>query len=257
LLFLGLFNVADDEGRMRAAPALIHGQVFPYDEDVEVGPLLDELEAGGFVQRYESDDGQRFMFIRGFLEHQKIDHPTKSRFPPPPRELLAKPSRKPRESFAPDQGTGNREQGVDQGKDPSAPRSAEQPADSPPEPTQDPQPIVVLPCVGPGKPTFSVSQAQADQWAVDFPGVDVVAELRHMRAWCDAKPGNRKTIRGVTSFVVGWLGREQDKHKPGRNGKDLLAVQSSGAFSPHFGQHSSTPAEGKVSLAHLLQGVKS
>lgn len=99
LLFIGLFNVVDDEGRARAAPVYIHGAVFPYDEDLKITPLLDELERGGFIQRYESEE-ERFLFIRGFREHQKIDHPSASRLPEPPRELLAKPSRKTRDALA-------------------------------------------------------------------------------------------------------------------------------------------------------------
>jgi hypothetical protein len=32
-----------------------------------------------------------------------------------------------------------------------------------------------------------------------------------MKAWSDANPSNRKTRRGVKSFIVKWLIREQDK----------------------------------------------
>jgi len=111
LLFVGLFNVADDEGRMRGAPAFIAGQVFPYDEDLSVKDLLNELEAGRFIQRYEASE-QRFIFITNFRKHQKIDHPTPSKFPKPPEPV----SREIRESIASaslkivqEQGTGNRE----------------------------------------------------------------------------------------------------------------------------------------------------
>ena len=34
-----------------------------------------------------------------------------------------------------------------------------------------------------------------------------------MIGWCEANPTKRKTARGVTKFVNGWLAREQDKYK--------------------------------------------
>ena len=40
-LFIGLFSNADDQGRMKAHPALIRSVVFPYDD-----VALDEIEAG-------------------------------------------------------------------------------------------------------------------------------------------------------------------------------------------------------------------
>jgi hypothetical protein len=35
-----------------------------------------------------------------------------------------------------------------------------------------------------------------------------------MRQWLIADPSRRKTPRGVRKFVVGWLGRAQDKPRP-------------------------------------------
>lgn len=106
LLFVGLWTVSDDEGRLRGSPVFIHGQVFPYDEDLDIRALLTELENQTFIQRYEVD-GQKFIFIPGFNRQQKIDHPTKSRLPAPPdvsRETLAIDSRNFREALAPDLG---------------------------------------------------------------------------------------------------------------------------------------------------------
>lgn len=93
LLFIGLWNVADDYGRLRGHPAFIRGQVFPYDEDIDVEELLNILARGGRIVRYERD-GQRFIWIRHFSEHQKMDKRTDSKLPEPTAEEMAASTRK-------------------------------------------------------------------------------------------------------------------------------------------------------------------
>lgn len=44
-----------------------------------------------------------------------------------------------------------------------------------------------------------------------YPAVDVMQELRSMRAWSLSNPARRKTRRGVKSFINRWLSSEQDK----------------------------------------------
>jgi uncharacterized protein YdaU (DUF1376 family) len=56
-----------------------------------------------------------------------------------------------------------------------------------------------------------VTQTQVDEWERTYPIVDVMQELREMRAWLDANPSRRKTKRGIRGFIVKWLGREQDR----------------------------------------------
>src|SRR5689334_20392246 len=86
LLFVGLLNESDDEGRQLASPRAIAGAVFPNDGDVTtkmVDRWLDELEAAGLVTRYDVD-GVKYLVILGFNQHQKINRPSKSRLPRPP-----------------------------------------------------------------------------------------------------------------------------------------------------------------------------
>lgn len=54
------------------------------------------------------------------------------------------------------------------------------------------------------------TQAQFDEWKRLYPSVDVTAEFRNMRGWCNANPTRRKTARGITTFVNGWLSRTQN-----------------------------------------------
>lgn len=82
LLFLALISNADDDGRMRGSVLFVRAACFPYDPDLDVGTLMNQLSGAGFIQAYEAD-GQSFLFIRNFRKHQKIDRPTPSSLPPP------------------------------------------------------------------------------------------------------------------------------------------------------------------------------
>lgn len=85
LLFIGLWNHADDSGRMRAHPRFVQSKVFPYDLDLDVRPLIRELASNGFLCLYSSD-GQDYLWVRNFSKHQRIDKPQKSLLPEPPAE---------------------------------------------------------------------------------------------------------------------------------------------------------------------------
>lgn len=120
LLLIGMFNFADDHGRMRGAPMLIRAQVFPYDTDLDVDKLLSVLasprEGGkkGFIVRYEAE-GESFIWIRNFNKHQKIDHPSKPQFPEPPPDV-AKTLASPREPSLEDHGASGKIS-LDQGEE--------------------------------------------------------------------------------------------------------------------------------------------
>lgn len=68
LLFIGLWTLADREGRMEDRPKRVKMELFPGD-DVNVEKGLNELHASGFITRYEVDGG-RFIEVTAFLKHQ-------------------------------------------------------------------------------------------------------------------------------------------------------------------------------------------
>lgn len=95
LLFFMLFTVADDEGRGRAAPEVLAGQLFPYDLDARahIVEWLFELEREAAVILYQRD-GSAYFEILKWLQHQKIDRASASRLPAPStkdRERVASP----------------------------------------------------------------------------------------------------------------------------------------------------------------------
>jgi hypothetical protein len=72
LLFIGLWTIADREGRLEDRPRKIKAAVFPYDE-WDVDGLIGQLALKGFLRRYEATGG-RYIHIVNFKKHQN-PHP--------------------------------------------------------------------------------------------------------------------------------------------------------------------------------------
>ena len=68
LLFIGLWCIADREGRLEDRPKRIKIQVFPCDS-VEVDLLLQDLEDREFILRYKTC-GRSYIQVINFLKHQ-------------------------------------------------------------------------------------------------------------------------------------------------------------------------------------------
>ncbi|HEY1772465.1 MAG TPA: hypothetical protein VGH91_04655 [Gammaproteobacteria bacterium] len=60
-------------------------------------------------------------------------------------------------------------------------------------------------------PEYPIYQGLLDEWNALYPALDVLQELRKMRAWVDANPSKRKTKSGIKRFCVNWLNRSQDR----------------------------------------------
>lgn len=82
LLFIGLWNFADDSGRMVYSPKKIKMQIFPADS-VEIPELVGEIRRNSLVTVYVFE-GIEYLQINGFEKHQKIDKRSPSKLPPPP-----------------------------------------------------------------------------------------------------------------------------------------------------------------------------
>lgn len=68
LLFIGLWTIADREGRLEDRVKRIKAKILPYD-DCDVDKLLDELAKRGFIIRYEVE-GSRYIQVTNFKKHQ-------------------------------------------------------------------------------------------------------------------------------------------------------------------------------------------
>lgn len=90
LLFIGLWNFADDAGRGANSAKTIKAQVFPCDDDMDsttVRRILDELSSNELLCLYDND-GRSYFQITGW-HHQKIDRPRISKIPAPTVEDLS------------------------------------------------------------------------------------------------------------------------------------------------------------------------
>ena len=82
MLFIGLWTLADREGRLEDRPKRIKMELFPYDS-FDVDPMLSRLQADGFLTRYDVG-GVRFIQIENFVKHQDPHYKEKASEIPPP-----------------------------------------------------------------------------------------------------------------------------------------------------------------------------
>lgn len=83
MVFIGLFSLADDEGRGRANPVYLKSTLFPYEESMrsaDITKTLFEISSNMSVIFY-SYDGSDYYSLYNWNEWQKIDKPTDSKLP--------------------------------------------------------------------------------------------------------------------------------------------------------------------------------
>lgn len=89
LLFIGLWCMADRDGRLEDRPKAIKMRIFPADA-LDVEPLLAGLERQRLIQRYERE-GLRCIAIPAFAEHQR-PHPNETSSGLPAYDVAPAPS---------------------------------------------------------------------------------------------------------------------------------------------------------------------
>lgn len=91
LLFIASWNFADDHGGLDRSAKQLKAQAFPYD-NIDCEPLVQELLDQRLLIEYEVD-GKKYLHIKGFRTHQKVEKPARPRVPlyeqdaSPPRVL--------------------------------------------------------------------------------------------------------------------------------------------------------------------------
>lgn len=85
LTFIGLWTHVDDEGRCVDDARLIKAAVWPLDDRTaaDVEKDLGVLSEASLILRYALNQ-KRYLAVRSWSEHQKINRPTASKLPPPP-----------------------------------------------------------------------------------------------------------------------------------------------------------------------------
>lgn len=94
LLFIGMWNFADDGGNQQANTKTIKAQVFPYDDlpEANINELIGELLGVGLLETYEADC-RWYWNIPTWKKHQRIDQPT-YRHPGPDGTVSQNPARR-------------------------------------------------------------------------------------------------------------------------------------------------------------------
>lgn len=98
LLFIGLWTLADREGRLEDRPKQIKMEIFPADS-VDCDVLLVQLASTGMVARYEVD-GKRYLQVVNFTKHQNPHRDEKASTVPDQSGNLAAPAPAPKKHGA-------------------------------------------------------------------------------------------------------------------------------------------------------------
>ena len=95
LAFVGLWMLADREGRLEDRPKRIKAEILPYDNE-DMDSLLNELQANELIIRYQVN-GKRYIWIPKFLDHQRPHQNEKASEIPPyqPRQEAIAPKIEP------------------------------------------------------------------------------------------------------------------------------------------------------------------
>jgi hypothetical protein len=91
IVFIGLWCLADREGRLEDRPKRIKAEILPYRDLTDFNGYLTVLERMDFIQRYEVD-GEAYIQVTNFKKHQ-APHKTEraSEIPEPPAKTKSCP----------------------------------------------------------------------------------------------------------------------------------------------------------------------
>lgn len=114
LVFIGLFSLADDEGKGRCNPVFLKSTLFPYEESIrsaDIDKTLSEISSNMSVVFY-SCDGSNYYSLLSWNTFQKIDRPTSSKIPEYDEKTMQRlfddNSTSPRRGFIPKRKEDNR-----------------------------------------------------------------------------------------------------------------------------------------------------
>lgn len=201
VFFYRLIVNCDDFGRFDARPAVLKSRLFPLKDRMtlkDVSNALTKLAEMGIVMLYECD-GKPYLYLPTWLVHQ-TKRATKSKFPAPNDNLKTFENNcNQSKTDSPVFDIRNSEFDI---------RNSEF-DDSAESKTASTPPVITLQLNTGAE--YPILQPFVDEMQELYPAVDVMQELRSMKAWCIANPQKRKTKSGIVRFVNSWLSREQNK----------------------------------------------
>ena len=220
VVFYRLLVTADDYGCLDGRTVVLKNELFPTKDTITKKAIDDAISAlarVGLVRRYIAN-GAPYLFLPTWELHQRVRNKHR-KYPAPilDSELLS-----------------NDCQTTATCMPESNPIRIQSDSESNSNVCTEPEPVsmpTVITIILNDKSDYPIKQDKVNEWASLFPAVDVLQELREMKAWCNDNPTKRKTKAGILRFVNSWLSREQDKggvkNRPVRN-NTANAAQSSG-----------------------------
>lgn len=215
LLFIGLWCLADREGRLEDRPRQIKNLIFPEDK-VDIGERLTELVKARLIARYEAEE-QAFIWIPKFLDNQNVNSHEKPSILPVPDASIQKHMQASASICDPASrvGKGNGEDrgnGRGEGEDPKW-AAEDLWLQNFLEHEQTAFNGVHLPTLLDNDWWNAVADATN---GIDQPFLS--AEFAKMRAWMIEKPNRVPTPNGTKKFVRGWLERAADRARSKSHG---------------------------------------
>lgn len=206
-LFVLLVAHADDHGRLPGDEFTVQMQINPVSKRKlpDFVAALHLLHEAGLILWYQVD-GKKLIEIVKFSEHQDLKgHNLRpGKLPPCPSDeaYIGRRGNLPPNSPNPPLSKSKLSE--------SNLSEANGSSEASSEPLVPSLTVLTFPTVGADGTSWQLSEAQAAEWATLFPHLDVLAEARKALAWLMANQGRRKTARGMTKFLVGWLSRAQN-----------------------------------------------
>ena len=181
-LFYRLITTVDDYGIYHADPVLLAHVLYPAKGNITsrmVEKALDHLEQVNLIFRYTVEDKGVFLKLVTWEKHQRL-RTTRRKYPAPP-------------------GTELPEKNTAAGADPGT------------QPRTEPDVLISLP-LNDGT-EYPVTQKTVDEFALLYPSVNILQELRAMRGWCLCNEKKRKAKSGIRQFINSWMNRAQERGK--------------------------------------------
>jgi hypothetical protein len=210
LLFIGLWTLADSQGRMEFRPMRIKAELFPY-ENCDILGLLKQLADRGFVRAYESGD-VKVLEIPTFGEHQRC-HPDER------DEGLPAPDEDGTTIVFPERNAKPGNPTLEPGNPPAS--CAFNPSTFNPS-TSNPLGAPSTPkrrCSKPADPLRwtaesgweGITDADHAEWSQAYPAADLPVELQKAHLWLVANPKKARKSNWRKWVTTVWLSKCQDR----------------------------------------------
>lgn len=205
LLFIGLWNFADREGRMVYSPKRIRAQVFPGDA-LDVCPLLDELKERGLITVYAATNAT-ILQVTNWHKHQLVSARELPSALPANAAVSTVYSLTAQDMYK--QCLGSARDMMEVVREVEVGMEVNNTSCVEPEKPGSPQQVAgTLPTL---QGDYIVTIPERNQYARLYPAVDVVQEFRSMKAWLLSNPRNQKTKSGIKRFINNWLSKAQNR----------------------------------------------